>query len=140
MIQTKKMFIPVVAIALALFAVQCKESVRTEVAVSEIADDYKAGNIQILDVRTVQEFQGAHIPSSTLIPAQDIYAKTRELPYDKGSTIYVICRSGNRSKAAADFLRKNGYPNAISVQGGILQWMAQGLPVEQPGLNQPAQQ
>ena len=133
MIKVQKAFIPVVALALALFAVQCKENNATEVEVSEIADLYKEGKAQILDVRTQQEYQGAHIPNSTLITLQDIYAESVEIPFAKDSTIYVICRSGNRSKSATDFLRKKGYTQAVSIKGGIMQWVAEGLPVNQGG-------
>lgn len=133
MIKVQKVFIPVMALALALVAVQCKESNPSEVEVSDVVELYKAGSAQILDVRTKQEYQGAHVPNSTLITLQDIYAQSVEIPFAKESTIYVICRSGNRSKSAADFLRKNGYTKAVSIKGGIMQWMAEGLPVNQQG-------
>lgn len=75
----------------------------------------------ILDVRTQEEYDQGHIPGAVLIPNTEIETRAaQELP-DKDQLILVYCRSGNRSKQAADRLVKLGYTQ-IREFGGILDW------------------
>ena len=75
----------------------------------------------ILDVRTKAEFDEKHIPGAMCIPNESITGEDiAELP-DKGQLILVYCRSGNRSKQAAQKLADMGYKN-IKEFGGILDW------------------
>ena len=75
----------------------------------------------ILDVRTVEEYNAGHIPNAICIPNESITDKEPpELP-DKDQLILVYCRSGRRSKLAAEQLAKNGYTN-IAEFGGIIDW------------------
>ena len=75
----------------------------------------------ILDVRTAQEFASGHIPGAMLLPNEDIGTeKIAQLP-DKNQLILVYCRSGNRSKQAADKLVRLGYTNIVEF-GGINSW------------------
>lgn len=87
-------------------------------AVDMMADE--AGYI-ILDVRTAQEFASGHIPGAMLLPNEDIGTEEiAQLP-DKSQLILVYCRSGNRSKQAADKLVRLGYTNIVEF-GGINSW------------------
>lgn len=75
----------------------------------------------ILDVRTSEEFQEKHIPNAINIPNETIgNGEMKELP-DKDQLILVYCRSGNRSKQAAEKLVKLGYTNIVEF-GGINSW------------------
>ena len=75
----------------------------------------------ILDVRTAQEYSEKHIPGAINIPNETIGADDiPELP-DKDQLILIYCRSGNRSKQAADKLVKLGYTNIVEF-GGINDW------------------
>lgn len=79
------------------------------------------GDYIILDVRREDEFAEGHIPGAINVANEVIGdAEIAELP-DKKQTIYVYCRSGNRSKQAADKLVELGYTNIIEC-GGILDW------------------
>ena len=79
------------------------------------------GEYIILDVRRADEFAEGHIPGAINVTNEDIEDKEIvELP-DKNQTIYVYCRSGNRSKQAAEKLVKLGYENIIEF-GGIIDW------------------
>ena len=79
------------------------------------------GEYIILDVRRADEFAEGHIPGAINVANEDIEDKEIvELP-DKNQTIYVYCRSGNRSKQAAEKLVKLGYENIIEF-GGIVDW------------------
>ena len=75
----------------------------------------------LLDVRRADEFAAGHIPSAVNLPNEEIgKAEIPSLP-DKNQTIYIYCRSGNRSKQAADKLLALGYTNIIEF-GGILDY------------------
>ena len=79
------------------------------------------GDYIILDVRREDEFAEGHIPGAINVPNEDIQdIAPSELP-DKNQTIYVYCRSGNRSKQAASKLVAMGYTNIIEF-GGIMDW------------------
>lgn len=75
----------------------------------------------ILDVRTREEYDQGHIPGAILIPDTEIEAKAADLLPDKDQLILVYCRSGRRSKLAAQSLADLGYTN-IREFGGILDW------------------
>ena len=75
----------------------------------------------ILDVRTQEEYEAAHIPGAICIPNETIGTEDiPELP-DKDQLILVYCRSGNRSKQASEKLAKQGYANIVEF-GGINSW------------------
>lgn len=75
----------------------------------------------ILDVRTQEEYETAHIPGAICIPNETIGTdEIPELP-DKNQLILVYCRSGNRSKQASEKLVKLGYTNIVEF-GGINAW------------------
>ena len=75
----------------------------------------------LLDVRTELEFNEKHIPGAMNIPNESIISDNiKELP-DKDQLILVYCRSGNRSKQAAQKLGEFGYSNVYEI-GGILDW------------------
>lgn len=82
--------------------------------------DTESGYV-ILDVRTEEEFSEGHIPGAILIPDYEIGEKAQEVLKEKDRMILVYCRSGRRSKLAADALAKLGYTN-IKEFGGIIDW------------------
>ena len=75
----------------------------------------------ILDVRTEEEFAQGHIPGAMLIPDYAIREKAESALPDKDALILVYCRSGRRSKNAAQILAELGYSN-IREFGGIMSW------------------
>ncbi len=75
----------------------------------------------IIDVRRQDEYDAGHIPGAILIPNEDIdQERPEELP-NLMQTILVYCRSGNRSKQAAQKLADMGYTNVYEF-GGIITW------------------
>ena len=75
----------------------------------------------ILDVRTQEEYNQGHIPGAILISHEEITEKAEEVLTDKDQLILVYCRSGRRSKIAAEVLVELGYTN-IKEFGGIIDW------------------
>lgn len=68
---------------------------------------YKANDAIVLDVRTNAEFSSGHVPNSINIPLQEIEKATKKL--DKQKPIIVVCRSGNRSAMAVQYLKQFGF-------------------------------
>ena len=75
----------------------------------------------ILDVRTQEEYDEGHIPGAIVISHEEIAEKAEEVLTDKNQLILVYCRSGRRSKLAAEALVELGYTN-IKEFGGIIDW------------------
>ena len=75
----------------------------------------------ILDVREQDEYDAGHIPGAILIPYTQIEEKAAEMLPDKSQLILVYCRSGRRSKIAAEAFAELGYTN-IKEFGGIIDW------------------
>ena len=75
----------------------------------------------VVDVRRQDEYDAGHIPGAILIPNESIGTdRPEELP-DPDQIILVYCRSGNRSKQAAQKLFDMGYRNIYEF-GGITDW------------------
>lgn len=79
------------------------------------------GDYIILDVRRADEYAGGHIPGAINVANETINDTCPEELPDMNQTIYVYCRSGNRSKQASEKLVSLGYTNIIEF-GGILDW------------------
>lgn len=75
----------------------------------------------ILDVRTEEEYDEAHIPGAINIPDFEMEDRAEDELTDKNQLLLVYCRSGRRSKAASLILESLGYTN-IKEFGGILDW------------------
>ena len=99
-----------------------QESVKVSKITSEEAkEEMNNRDVIILDVRTEDEYNSGHIENSVLIPVDDLEDKAEELLVNKEQKILVYCRSGNRSKKAADLLAEMGYTN-VNDLGGIKDW------------------
>lgn len=75
----------------------------------------------ILDVRRQDEYDAGHIPDAICIPNESIETEPLEELNDFDQVILVYCRSGRRSKEAAQKLANMGYRNVYEF-GGIIDW------------------
>lgn len=75
----------------------------------------------VVDVRTMEEYNEGHIANAILIPNETIMNTPPEQLTDKNAEILIYCRSGNRSKQAAEKLIDMGYTNIYDF-GGIIDW------------------
>ena len=122
----KKLILLLLAVMLLTTCGQDKENNQGVVYVNITAEEAKQiidteeGYI-ILDVRTQEEYDQGHIPGAILIPDTEIKAKAEDVLTDKEQMILVYCRSGRRSKLAAETLVELGYTN-IKEFGGIIDW------------------
>ena len=100
------------------------------VDVSTFAKQLQQDSTFLLDVRTEKEYAEGHLKGSVCIDVTqaDFLAKAeRQLPKDK--TIALYCRSGRRSKKAAELLANAGY-RVVELSTGFLGWQSCGMPIE----------
>jgi len=88
----------------------------------------KDPQVKLLDVRSVLEFEEAHIKDSINIPVDMLAAKLKELSLANQGYI-VLCRTGNRSSMAADMLMQGGIHSVKVMEGGITRWQKEKFPV-----------
>ena len=122
----KKLYFLLLAVMLLTACGQAKENDREAAYMNITAEEAKAimdseeGYI-ILDVRTQEEYDQGHIPGAIVISHEEIAEKAENVLTDKDQLILVYCRSGRRSKIAAEALVELGYTN-IKEFGGIIDW------------------
>lgn len=105
------------------------------VSAPEFDTKIKTDSVQLLDVRTPQEYAEGHIEGALNINVQsDDFQQMAEKELSKDSTILVYCRSGRRSMDAAWILTRLGY-RVINLKGGIIEWKEDGLPVTTGGIS-----
>jgi rhodanese-related sulfurtransferase len=91
-----------------------------EITVEELKKKMDAAEpIQLIDCREAKEFSISNI-GGTLIPMNEIPQHLGE--FDPDQELIVLCRTGSRSAMVTEFLRRNGFPNAQNLQGGIYAW------------------
>ena len=100
--------------------------------VLEISPQWVASHmddIHILDVRTSVETEeeSARIDGAQMIPINELRERISEIPQTK--PIMTICRSGKRSVLAFNILREAGWQKIANINGGLLRWYEEGLPV-----------
>lgn len=84
--------------------------------------------IQLIDVRTAEEFQGGHVKHAININlnAEDFEEQVAKL--DKSTPVYLYCLGGVRSAKAAERLKKQGFEHIFEMKGGMTQWRSNNLP------------
>ena len=122
----KKIFSILLTVMLLTACGQAKENDQEAVYVNITAEEAKeimdsSEGYIILDVRTQEEYAQGYIPGAVLFPLDDIEGKAHVVLPDKDQLILIYCRSGNRSKKAAQILVELGYTN-IKEFGGIIDW------------------
>ena len=97
-----------------------------EIDTETLAEQIAAG-ATVVDVRERAEFTQARVPGAVNIPMGQLPARAAEL--DRTDPVYLICATGNRSGAMAEFLTRSGY-DAVNVAGGTAAWARAGRPIE----------
>jgi thioredoxin 1/putative thioredoxin len=96
----------------------------------ELAQLIREGAVVPVDTRDAQAFARAHLPRAVSMPIDEIEGRLAELHMLPGQPV-VYCRSGDKTKDLAERFAEQGVPVAF-LEGGILAWEAEGLPVERP--------
>lgn len=98
-------------------------------APKEFSEKLKAENAFLLDVRTPEEFAEGHIEGAVNMDVQSADFNTQVSALDKNKAYYVYCRSGRRSASAQEIMKEAGFKQVYNLEGGILAWEKEGLPV-----------
>lgn len=110
---------------------QAKQNIR-EYSVQEVKQKLDAGEpFHLIDVREESEWARAHLPQAKHLSKGIIERDIEKTISDPDAQIVLYCGGGSRSALAADNLRRMGYRNAISMDGGFRGWREAGFPVEQ---------
>ena len=89
-------------------------------------------NLLIVDVRRQDEYEAGHIPGAVCVPNEEIGTEMPAALPDLNQVLLVYCRSGRRSKEAAEKLAQIGYTNIYEF-GGILDWTGETVAGAEPG-------
>ena len=99
------------------------------VGVEDFAAIIAGPNVQIIDVRTPEEFSEGHLAGAVNIPVQATDFTERVASLDPAATYAVYCRSGNRSKPAVSAMKGAGIAAVYELDSGTLGWTAGGQPL-----------
>ena len=105
-------------------------SVKT-ISPSQLAERHRAGQTELIDVRTPAEFREVHVQNARNVPLDrlDPVAFMTARNGTASEPLYVVCKGGTRSAKACDQFIKAGFENVVSVEGGTSACVAAGLPV-----------
>lgn len=106
-------------------------SVITTIDSEEMKQLLQNDKIQLVDVRTVKEFNENYIDGAQNI-VYDAEFEYKLSPLKKDKAVIVYCRSGRRSTFSADIMEKQGFTKIYELDGGIIQWMKDDNPVKKP--------
>ena len=87
------------------------------------------GKSVIVDVRDPAAFATGHLRDAKNIPLKELSNRLGDLEKFKSKSVIVVCQNGVQSAKAAAQLKKAGFAQAVSLDGGIAAWQAQGMPV-----------
>ncbi|MCA9107797.1 MAG: rhodanese-like domain-containing protein [Planctomycetales bacterium] len=101
----------------------------SSISVQELHKHCACGeDLRVIDVRTPAEFRTCHATVAQNFPLESLDPKQVEAAFGSHGPFYVICKGGNRSRAACQKLEASGL-NVINVEGGTSAWQAAGYPV-----------
>lgn len=91
---------------------------------------YNSQTHQLVDVRTLEEFNEGHLKSAQNICVTDNDFAENISKLDKDKPVYLYCRSGKRSAAAAKIMKDLGFKEIYDMDGGFMNWESQNLEIE----------
>jgi rhodanese-related sulfurtransferase len=95
----------------------------------EVFDLTRNGDVQLIDVRTAAEVEAGRISGGRHIELSDLQGQVESI--DRNRPVVFYCRSGSRSAMATAAFRGAGF-DAHNMSGGLLDWVARGLPIDPP--------
>jgi molybdopterin/thiamine biosynthesis adenylyltransferase/rhodanese-related sulfurtransferase len=100
-----------------------------EIQPFEAQQEIEGGGVVLIDTREPHEYAEARLEGGKLVPPGLLADEIEAAAPDKSARTILYCRSGNRSAIAAAQMEALGYTDVASMEGGILAWQEQGLPV-----------
>lgn len=118
-----KKIISIFLFALVAFSCQSqKDSSVKVVPMAEFESIIAKENVQLIDVRTPQEYAEGFIKGAKNINVNDANFETEIQKLDKTQPVYIYCRSGARSQTAAKKMVELGFTQIVDLQGGYMNW------------------
>ena len=118
--------IKTITASLLLFLASCQEKSSNGYELTDVQNFEPAinqtQNVQLIDVRTPQEFSEGHINNAINMDWNATDFENQVATLDKNQPVYLYCLSGGRSKKASDKLTELGFSNIIELEGGYLSW------------------
>ena len=132
MIKSIYFYLFVAAFALGMWACTSKEEKYKNLTSGQFEELIKDTNVQLVDARTVAEYTEGHIPGSLNINVLDEtgFPLAVEELLSSEKPVAVYCKSGRRSRKAADLLIKKGFKKVYNLDKGILNWIEEGREIE----------
>lgn len=101
----------------------------TSVSVVRATQLINHSNALVLDVREPAAFSAGHVPDAKNIPLKELSNRVGDLAKHKARPVIAVCQAGMQSAKAAAQLRKAGFEQAVSLEGGLNGWQNAGMPV-----------
>lgn len=121
----------VFGLTMLLFFTACKDNSTAQVKVispEEVSEALSANpNLQLVDVRTQEEYGEDHLKTAQNICVTDDDFKEKVAKLNKDEPVYLYCRSGKRSANAAEIMKGMGFKEIYDMDGGFLNWESKGL-------------
>ncbi len=115
----------------AFLAFSCKDAKEAQVEVISPEQVYEAvyggDSLQLVDVRTTEEYQVSHLKNAQNICVTNDDFKEKAANLDKTKPVYVYCQKGGRSAKAAQILKEMGFTKVYDLQGGMENWESKDL-------------
>lgn len=102
-----------------------------QASVHEVNAMLDSGECQVIDVREFSEYDSERIADAQLMPLSAFEKHTGDI--DRTKPVYIMCRSGNRAKQAAEKLAGKGFTDIHVIEGGMAAWASANLPVIKGG-------
>ncbi len=120
-----------ILLAAALLAFGCSEApaeVRDISAEQLLASP--AGELRLIDVRSVGEYEAGHVPGALNIPHDELRARLHELGPVRDEPVVVYCESGKRAGVAGEILLAAGFRRVLHLSGDMRGWREAGRDTE----------
>lgn len=130
------MFVTIVATALLIYLTPLRHIMLVtptmrEMDPKEFYTEFSANpdKYMLVDVRSPSIFTSAHAKGAINIPIENLYDERNTLPRS-GKQIALICTTGRLAAIGYGYLESQGFTNLIHIEGGMVNWVTEGLPVE----------
>lgn len=88
------------------------------------------GRVLIVDVSKQEEYDAGHIRSAMHIPFEELKDRLGRIERYKTEPVVIVCASGSRAAKATSILKKAGFKDVSSMEGGMKDWISQSMPSE----------
>lgn len=118
----------VLVIAYVIFELK-QEIGNKQVSAEQTVDLYNHQQAAIVDIRSTADFNSGHIVGAIHIERSELESKPKKLQKYAQKPVIIVCANGKSSATVAKHLHTQGFPQAVSLSGGISAWLAANLPL-----------